>query len=119
MKELEADDSDLLVMHLNIRSLAGKVTALSDLLIDTSTDVCLLNETWLNEYNKSLCSFSKYTLESVERKHKKGGGVGILISNSLDYIRRTDLEVYNTCLESCIIEIKPAKGKTIILASLY
>ena len=40
VKELEADDSDLLVMHLYIRSLTGKVNVLRDLLQDTSTDVC-------------------------------------------------------------------------------
>ena len=79
----------------------------------------LLNETWLNDYNKILCLFSDFTLESVERKQKKGGRVGIVISNSLDYKRRNDLEIYNLCLESCIIEIYPTKGKTIVLALLY
>ena len=84
VKELESDELDLIVMHLNIHSLAGKINNLTALLLDTSTDVCLLNETWLNAFNKKLCTFDDYTLKSVERKHKKGG-VSIIVSNGLDY----------------------------------
>ena len=119
VKELEADDLDLIVMQLNIRSLTGKVNTLQDLLSDTSADVCLLNETWLNEHNKKLCTFNNYTLESVERKHKKDGGVGVVVSNDLDYKRRDDLEVNCPNLENCILEIYPIKNKCIILTSVY
>ena len=118
-KELAADEHDLIVMHLNIRSIANKQVGLSDLLQETSTDVCLLNETWLTDRKKCRLVFDDYDLESVERSHKKGGGVGILISKHLNYKRHYSLEINQKCLESCVVELKPEKGKPILLAALY
>ena len=65
IKELNADDSDLIVTHLNIHSLSHKLVGLNNMLQDTSSDVCLLNETWLNDRNIDTCQFDDYDLESV------------------------------------------------------
>ena len=119
IKELNADSNDLIVTHLNIRSLSNKLVGLSNLLQDTSSDVCLLNETWLNDRNKALCQFDDYELESVERSCRKGGGVGILISKTLNYKRLPELEIKSSCLESCVIKLKPSRGKSVIIASWY
>ena len=119
IKELEASDSDLIIMHYNIRSLFSKIDSLNSLLQETLADVCLLNETWLNDYNKSRCNFVDYNLESVEHSHRKGGGVGILISKDLDYECACSLELKSNCFESCVVELKLSSGKPIILASLY
>ena len=66
IKEVEADDSDLIVMPLNIRSMVNKTKPLTNLLEETSVDVCLLNETWLSTHTKPLCNIDGYYLESVE-----------------------------------------------------
>ena len=54
-----------------------------------------------------------------ERSHRKGGGVGILISKDLDYECVCNLELKSNCFESCVVELKLLNGKPIILASLY
>ena len=41
IKELEASDSDLIIMHYNIRSLFSKIDSLNSLLQETSAYVCL------------------------------------------------------------------------------
>ena len=119
IKELDATDSDLIIMHYNIRSLFSKIDSLNSLLQETSVDVCLLNESWLNDYNRSRCNFVEYNLESVEHSHRKGGGVGILISKDLDYKRVRSLELKSNCFESCVVDLKPSNGKILMVASLY
>ena len=119
VKELAANEQDLIVIHLNIRSIANKQVGLIDLLQETSTDVCLLNETWLTDRKKGQLLFDGYDLESVERSHKKGGGVGILVSKQLNYKRHHSLEMNQKCLESCMVELKPVKGKSNLFAALY
>ena len=76
-------------------------------------------EIWLNDYNRSRCSFVEYNLESVEWSHRRGRGVGILISKDLDYDHVCTLEMKLNCFESCVVELKPSKGNPILLVSLY
>ena len=75
-------------MHLNIRSMISKKSELATILEQNSIDVALLNETWLHSDNKKRSKIKDYHLESVERSNKKGGGVAILVSQSLTYRRK-------------------------------
>ena len=53
-------------------------------------------------------------------KDRKGGGVSILLNNSIPYKRRKDQEVFDKGkTESVLIEISAQNGKKIILGSLY
>ena len=79
-------ENDLVVMQLNIRGIGSKKMQLLDL-IDNSTDhkeldVILLSETWLTPFSPNL-NIPGYTLHRQDRRHKKGGGVAILVSNKL------------------------------------
>jgi hypothetical protein len=51
---------------------------------------------------------------------KKGGGVGIFISNNLNYKLRTDLNIHEDGrVESLFIEIISTTGKNIIVGTIY
>ena len=47
------------------------------------------------------------------------GGVGIYISNAVDYKVRTDLNSQNDIFESCFIEINMSNDKNIIIGSIH
>ena len=61
-----------------------------------------------------------YTHIGNYRKDKKGGGVSILIRNSISFKRRLDLDVFEEGqTESIFVEILSKNGQKIILGSLY
>ena len=60
-----------------------------------------------------------YSLETINRIDCNVGGVGIYISNAVDYKVRTDLNSQNEIFESCFIEINLSNDKNIIIGSIY
>ena len=112
-------DSDLVVLQLNIRGLINKQTDLHKLLSNGSTnkvDVVLLCETWLRKETNKLINIPNYQFVGKERQGKKGGGVGILISNDLKYRHRDDLDSTNDDFEHITIELKGDKKQALIMS---
>ena len=120
--QIKCDSSDLSIIQLNIRGLYSKLGDL-DYLLNSSLankhpDVVLLCETWLTPRSPKPY-LSGYDIERSDRLHKKGGGVGILMSARCKYKRRHDLEQRNcNSFESCFVEIHNLNTK-IILGSVY
>ena len=82
----DVNQTDLVVMQLNIRGIGLKKSQLTDL-IDNSVqnkqpDVLLISETWLTTFSPrfDIPGFDLYRQDHV---HKKGGGVAILTSSNL------------------------------------
>ena len=81
------DKSGLSVMQLNIRGLVNKQTELKNLICRVNKhknlDVVLMVETWLKKSTvKRDLDITGYTFTGSHREgRKRGGGVGILISN--------------------------------------
>ena len=63
--------------------------------------------------------FYYYSLESINRIDCNVGGVGIYISNVVEYKVRTDLNSQNEIFESWFIEINKSNDKNIIIGSIY
>ena len=59
-----------------------------------------------------------YSFVGFHRKYKRGGGVGILVSQKLDYRHRKDLSLNIPNFESLTIEVK-THDKNIFLCSIY
>ena len=56
----------------------------------------------------------------ANRTSKEGGGVGIFISNNLNYKLQTDLNIKEDgIVESLFIEITSTTGKNIIVGTIY
>ena len=112
-------ENDLNIIQLNIRGLFGK----QNTLIQETTpnnpnkkiDIYILCETWLTVHNNSMIKIPNYSYIGKHRKNKKGGGVGILIHNTLTYKERSDIQLSQTSdLESLFVEVKTRKGDLII-----
>ena len=116
------EPSDLSVMQLNIRGLLGKTSELTQLLNKfregRQLDIVTLNETWLSDRTNPMVDIEGYTMETVNRQDRKGGGVGFLISKYLKYKRRHDLENSFVKTENCFIEVNSGKQR-LIVGSLY
>ena len=120
LSEIDTTDDLLTLIQLNIHGLLSKQDHLIDILTKRGEiDLCLVNETWLTEYNKKQLHIRNFNYEGVNRKDKKGGGVGIISHNTLKYKRRYDLEYCNKeSFESCWIELTGVKHK-IVVGSVY
>ena len=120
--QIESDSSDLTILQHNIRGLSSKIGELNYMLSHSLSqghpDIVLLCETWLTP-NSPRPYVPGYEVERTDRRNKKGGGVGILLSSRCKYTRRKDLELSNSaCLESCFVELKNWNSN-LIIGSLY
>ncbi|CAH3192226.1 unnamed protein product, partial [Porites evermanni] len=98
-------DEDFSLLHLNIRSLQRNLNGLSILLTCLNIKFSLIGvpETWLNDYSIDLDGFS---FIYKHRPYRTGGGVGLYISDNLDFKIRADLSFDDIDVaESLFIEI--------------
>ena len=119
---IHCDSGDLSIIQHNIRGLTSKLGNINNLIEKLQDnghpDIILLCETWLKT-NSPRPYIEGYNIERNDRKHKKGGGVCILLSTRCKYKRRLDLEQHNcVSFESCFVEIQGWKSK-IIVGSIY
>ena len=61
----------------------------------------------------SIITYPTIALETIDRIDCNVEGVGIYISNDIDYKVRTDLNSQNEIFESCFIEINRSNNKKI------
>ena len=119
---LKVSDTDLTILHINIRGLISKQQTLSRLLYDclgeSKIDVITIVEMWLTKESLKLVNVPGYTYLGVHRLQKKGGGVGILVSDTLHYRVLPNLSLVDNHVEYFSVEIKVA-NKKIIITSLY
>ena len=120
-EKIQKNSQDVSIVQLNVRGLASKKDDLELFLnsIEQSSipDVVILCETWLTP-SSPLPIFKGYDFVGKHRTHKKGGGVGLLISKNIKYRIRTDIELDDTNCENCFVELKLDCGN-IVVGSIY
>ena len=113
---------NLTVLQINIRGILGKQRELANCLRETNkhldSQIVLLQETWFKKSTEGKVKIPGYKFVSSHRKHKKGGGVGILISTRLQFRERKDLILNIPGFENITVEIK-IHSTSIIASSLY
>ena len=119
---IKVNESDLVVLQLNIRGLSSKLAEFKHLLENLADskkpDVILLSETRLNKSSPKI-TLPGYNTYNVHRTHKKGGGVSILISSVIKRRHKTVNIQLNT-IELCLVVIKLEHNqKNIEVGSLY
>ena len=89
-------DADFSFLQLNIRSLPHNLVNLTDYLscLNIKFSVIGIPETWLND-SSHLVDISGFKFLHKYRKNRTGGGVGLYISNDLEFKLREDLSLYN------------------------
>ena len=76
---------------VNIQSVGNKTCEIRDYIIDNKLDILVLTETWLQSYDRAKIremTPDTHSFLHVPREGKRGGGVGIFISNSLSKIKK-------------------------------
>ena len=122
---LNPNNYNLIVMHLNIRSVLGHQQELCQLIRLTERknswiDVILLCETFLSSKTKSMVNIPGFSHICNYCKTKKGGGVSILLHDGITYKHRSDLDIFEEGLtESVFVEIRSKNSKQIIVGSMY
>ena len=81
-------------------------------------DIVILCETWLTKESEHRISVLGYTYYGDHRKHKKGGGVGFLVSEELIVKEAHEYDMMCQHMESSFIELK-LNDSNIIIGSLY
>ena len=119
---IDYDQRKLTVIQLNIRGLLNKQVELNMLLKEIKkkheASIILLAETWLKKTMKKKIRVPGYQFVGSHRECKRGGGVGILISNKLQFRERKELTLDIPNFENITIELKTHKD-SILLSALY
>ena len=109
------------IFHLNIRSLQNKLDDLTALLanLDVIFSLVGITETWLQNSAHNV-DVNRYDFVFQNRSFKSGGGVGLYVSNDLNFKIREDIRVPNEeVMEPLFIEILRPQGKNIIVGIIY
>ena len=119
---VDVSSKDLVVIQLNIQGLSSKRTQLLNLIdnvvIDKTPDLLLLSETWITPQTPELI-IPGYDFYHMDRTHKKGGGVGILVSSKLRSVLRTDLSSNLPENECVTIDLTLRTKEHCLISSMY
>lgn len=108
------------ILHCNMRSLSKNVSLLQDILLTTkeTPDIIAISETKLNENSRHNITLPGYVFLHTNSQ-TSAGGVGLYISNELQFIRRRDLELSTDGIESCWVELIRKRQKNILIGCVY
>ena len=120
-KHVARSSNDFALIQQNIRGINSKIGDIKHLIENTYEsgypDCILLCETWLGPHSPTV-KIAGYNFVHTDRIDKKGGGVGILLSDRIKHKDRSDLKLDNQECKSCFLEVK-TKNKPIIIGSIY
>ena len=110
------------IYYQNVRSVKNKMedyrSVLWANLLNGTTDVVALCETWLNDHVlDSELSFPGYVLYRLDRTGKRGGGLLLLVNEKLHPTRLSQCEVPGC--EIMWIELKASNRKTCVVGLFY
>ena len=106
-QKMRFSSSNFSLIHFNVRSAPKNLSSVDNFLhyLNNKFTVIGLTETWFKSHNVDLYSIPGYIHENNYRDKKVGGGVSMCILDSIEYIRRDDLEVCTVDIESIFVEI--------------
>lgn len=113
--------SSFSIMHHNIRSINKNLSNLTDLLstLNLDFDVIGLSETWLQN-DQNIQPIENYYFVHNARTDKSGGGVGLLLKDSINFKLRHDLHINNySIMETVFIELLKTNESNVIIGTIY
>ena len=78
----------------------------------------ILAESWLTSKNTNLIKIAGYKFYGINRPHKKGGAIGILINDQYKFKPRKDIEFKSDVMENCVLELE-TKHRNLLISSIY
>ena len=110
------------IVHQNVRGLFNNLLGLQELIErHRAVDILTVSETHIvdDRYddNEHFYKIPGYVFINRNRKHGLGGGVAMYIKESIDWVRRDDLE--NDSIECIWLEVFVKNSKSFLLATCY
>jgi len=90
--------------------------------INPHPNIVTISETWLTDENCKFYNMKGYKFKSLQRRNKRGGGVGVYISDTISYkIKKEYMQIMNNTCEYIVAELITSnpKSKNILLTSVY
>ena len=114
--------NDLCIVQLNVRGIGSKQSCLQHLidncLTKRSPDVIVLSETWLTPFLPTI-KVPGYEFCHKDRTSRRGGGVGLLISERIRYKIIQHQQTVGTTFEHLTAEIYLRSNQKILVSSIY
>ena len=89
LNTLSSPSHHMKIGQININGIQKKSTELTKWLIDNDIKVCVIQETKLQD-KSTVPSFPQFTFHRKDRQNKAGGGLAILVHDSLNFIPLPD-----------------------------
>lgn len=108
-------------LHLNIRSILQNSSRFTDWLsgLGIKFSVIGITETWLKEADHTV-EIHGYNFIHKHRENRTGGGVGLYLSNDLQFKSRNDLHFSDSnSIDALFIEVINSQGKNAIVGVVY
>ena len=117
-------DNIFSLFHVNTRSIPCNFSNMTAYLecLNFVFNFIGVSETWLSDLNYDLFGLDGYHFEENHRSSRSGGGVGLFIKNSIEFLRRRDLEINNDFIESIFIEVpvcEALSSRKVIIGVVY
>ena len=114
----------LSLFHNNVKSLPKHYDELESYInsLNFTFSFIALTENWLDESKKDLYDLQGYSCLHKFRKGKRGDGVSLYIENGIGFTNRSDLEYFDTVMESLFIEAEGSSfdlSSNVIIAVIY
>ena len=108
-------------IHFNSRSLSKNFDYINAYIdnLDFTFTIYGFSETWINVNTPILFNKTGYTFIHSDRQYGRGGGVGMLILNSINFKVRNYIMPQSNDFESIFIEIDNNKHKPVIVGVVY
>ena len=114
--------SSLACIQWNVRGLISKQSDISKFLQtcggSKQIDLVIISESWLTKDNIKKVNIPGYSYVGNNRPSRRGGGVGLLIHNNLEFKIRKDLHIDSAIMENISIDIKLG-NRTYTACSIY
>lgn len=108
------------IAHINCRSMFNKTNEIKFLIDLLKANIMAITESWLQPEIAKLINITDYIFEHKSRNNSnKGGGVGFLIKNTIDYEVLDIAESQFISFEYLAIKIHLTNIKNIILICIY
>ena len=108
------------LLHHNVRSIIKNGAKFRDFIHNTNLPLSciLITETWMRDCTHAI-NIPKFVFTGANRKNKTGGGVGIYVSEALDFAQLDNLTCQSASMENIAIEITRENRKNIIVTCTY
>lgn len=109
--------SQIKILSLNCNSIYNKLPEIKQLVMEENPDMMCFCETWMKP--KYIPKFKNYTAIWKNREMARGGGLGLLLSTSIQYREVTLFEFDSGVLEVQAVEVFMQDKSSLYILNLY